>query len=79
MFTGSQGIQTLLYYIYDYYSIYLLSLCFVATRKPNLPKDTLEFMLSLPVERKIPKVTEQETVYATAEQQAVMERPLLKE
>ena len=38
----------------------------------------LEFMLSLPVERKIPKVTELETVYATAEQQQEMERLLKK-
>jgi hypothetical protein len=35
-------------------------------------------MLSLPVERKIPKVTELETIHATAEQQQEMER-LLKE
>jgi hypothetical protein len=33
---------------------------------PDVPKDELEFMLSLPVERKITKVTELETVYATA-------------
>jgi hypothetical protein len=45
---------------------------------PHIPKDALEFMLSLPVERKIPKVTELETVYATAEQQEEIERPLLK-
>jgi hypothetical protein len=45
---------------------------------PNIAKDTLEFMLSLPVERKVPKVTELETVYATAEQQQEMERLLLK-
>jgi hypothetical protein len=35
-------------------------------------------MLSLPVERKTPKVTELETIHATAEQQQEMER-LLKE
>jgi hypothetical protein len=35
-------------------------------------------MLSLPVERKIPKVTEQKTVHATAEQQEEMERLLRK-
>jgi hypothetical protein len=34
---------------------------------PDMPKDALEFMLSLPVERKIPKVTELETIHATAE------------
>ena len=43
----------------------------------HTPKDTLEFVLSLPVERKIPKVTELETVYATPEQQEEMERLLL--
>ena len=36
---------------------------------PHIPKDELEFMLSLPVERKIPKITELETIHATAEQQ----------
>ena len=35
-------------------------------------------MLSLPKERRIPKVTELETVYATPEQQEEMERLLLK-
>ena len=45
---------------------------------PHIPKDALEFMLSLPKERKIPKVTELETVYATAEQQEEMERLLKK-
>ena len=43
---------------------------------PHMPKDTLEFVLSLSVERKIPKVSELETVYATAEQQEEMERLL---
>jgi hypothetical protein len=45
---------------------------------PHIPKDALEFMPSLPKERKIPKVTELETVYATAEQQEEMERLLKK-
>ena len=45
---------------------------------PHISKDALEFMLSLPVERKIPKVTELETVYATAQQQGKMERLLKK-
>ena len=44
---------------------------------PHISKDTLEFVLSLPVERKIPKVTELETIHATAEQQEEMERLLL--
>jgi hypothetical protein len=35
-------------------------------------------MLSLPVEVKIPKVTELETIHATAEQQKEMERLLKK-
>ena len=35
-------------------------------------------MLSLPVERKIPKVTELETIHATREQQEEMERLLKK-
>ena len=35
-------------------------------------------MLSLPVERKIPKVTELETIHATAEQQEEMEKLLKK-
>jgi hypothetical protein len=35
-------------------------------------------MLSLPVERKIPKVTELETIHATVEQQQEMERLLKK-
>jgi hypothetical protein len=30
-------------------------------------QNALEFMLSLPEERKIPKVTEPETIHATAE------------
>ncbi|MBV9668569.1 MAG: hypothetical protein JO327_10625, partial [Nitrososphaeraceae archaeon] len=39
---------------------------------PHISKDTLEFMLSLPV----PKVMEMETIHATAEQQEEMERLL---
>ena len=45
---------------------------------PDISKVALDFMLSLPVERKTPKVTELETIHATAEQQQEMER-LLKE
>jgi hypothetical protein len=45
---------------------------------PNIAKDALQFMLPLAVERKTPKVTELETIHATAEQQEEMER-LLKE
>ena len=45
---------------------------------PHISKDALEFMLALPLERKIPKVTEQEPIHATAEQQEEMERLLLK-
>jgi hypothetical protein len=50
----------------------------ILEENPNISKDTLEFMLSLPKERRIPKVTELETIHATAEQQKEMER-LLKE
>jgi hypothetical protein len=50
----------------------------ILEENPNLPKDTLEFVLSLPVERKIPKVTELETIHTTAEQQEEMERLLKK-
>jgi hypothetical protein len=46
---------------------------------PDVSKDTLEFVPSLPVERKIPKVTELETIHATPEQQEEMEKRLLKE
>ena len=45
---------------------------------PHISKDALEFMLSVPVERKTPKVTELETIHATAEQQEEMERLLKK-
>ena len=50
----------------------------ILEENPNISKDTLEFMLSLPVERKIPKVTELETIHATVEQQQEIERLLLK-
>ena len=43
---------------------------------PDISKDTLEFVLSLPIELKIPKISELETVHATAEQQEEMERLL---
>jgi hypothetical protein len=46
---------------------------------PDVSKDTLEFVPSLPVERKIPRVTELETIHATPEQQEEMEKRLLKE
>ena len=45
---------------------------------PNISESTLEFVLSLPVERKIPKVSELELIHATAEQQEEMEKRLLK-
>ena len=51
----------------------------ILEENPNISKDALEFMLSLPVERKIPKVTELETIHATAEQQEEMERLLKKD
>jgi hypothetical protein len=50
----------------------------ILEENPNIAKDALEFMLSLPVERKVPKVTEMEAIHATAEQQEEMERLLLK-
>jgi hypothetical protein len=50
----------------------------ILEENPNISKDSLEFMLSLPVERKTPKVTELETIHATPRQQEEMER-LLKE
>ena len=43
-----------------------------------LEENALEFMLSLPEARKIPKVTELETIHATGEQQEEMEKRLLK-
>lgn len=42
----------------------------VLDEDPHIAKDALEFILSLPVERKVPKVTELETIHATAEQQS---------
>ena len=45
---------------------------------PHMPKDTLEFVLSLPIERKISKASELQTLHATAEQQEEMERLLKK-
>jgi hypothetical protein len=48
----------------------------ILEENPHISKDALEFMLSLPVERKIPKVTELETIYATVEQQEEMEKRL---
>jgi hypothetical protein len=50
----------------------------ILEENPDISKDALEFMLLLPEERKIPKVTELETIHATAEQQEEMERLLLK-
>jgi hypothetical protein len=46
----------------------------ILEENPHISKDALEFMLSLPVELKIPKVTEMETIHATAEQQQEMDR-----
>jgi hypothetical protein len=40
----------------------------------HILKDTLGFVLSLPIERKIPEVTELETIHATKEQQEELER-----
>jgi hypothetical protein len=34
----------------------------ILEENPHISKDALEFMLSLPIERKIPKVTELETI-----------------
>jgi hypothetical protein len=36
----------------------------ILEENPNISKGTLEFVLSLPVEQKIPKVTELETIHA---------------
>ena len=41
---------------------------------PDISESTLEFVLSIPVERKIPKVSELEPIHATKEQQEEMER-----
>jgi hypothetical protein len=35
---------------------------------PDIPKDNLEFVLSLPMEEKIPKISEKETIHTTPEQ-----------
>jgi hypothetical protein len=45
---------------------------------PDISESTLEFVLSLPVEQKIPKVSELETVHATPDQQEEMEKLLKK-
>jgi hypothetical protein len=45
---------------------------------PDISESTLEFVLSLPVVQKIPKVSELETVHATPDQQEEMERLLKK-
>jgi hypothetical protein len=45
---------------------------------PDISQSTLEFVLSIPAEQKMPKVSELETVYATKEQQEEMERLLGK-
>jgi hypothetical protein len=50
----------------------------ILEENPNISKHTLEFMLSLPEARRIPKVTELKTIHATAEQQEEMERLLKK-
>ena len=38
----------------------------ILEENPHISKDAHEYMLSLPVERKIPKVTELETIHAIA-------------
>jgi hypothetical protein len=48
-------------------------------KNPDISKDTLEFVLSLSVERKIQKISELETVHATKEQQEEMEALLKKD
>jgi hypothetical protein len=50
----------------------------ILEENPDISKGTLEFMLSLPEARRIPKVMELETIHATAEQQQEMERLLKK-
>ena len=45
---------------------------------PDISQSTLEFVLSIPVELKIPKVSELEPIHATAEQQKEMEKLLKK-
>jgi hypothetical protein len=48
------------------------------SKNTQTSQDTLEFILSLPIERKLPKVSKSETVHATAAQQEEMERLLKK-
>jgi hypothetical protein len=50
----------------------------ILEENPNISKDALESVLSLPGKKKIPKVTELGIVHATAEQQEEMERLLKK-
>jgi hypothetical protein len=50
----------------------------ILEENPDISKDTLEFILSLPVEKKIRKVTEMETIHATAKQQEEIERLVKK-
>ena len=50
----------------------------ILEENPDISKDALEFVLSLPFEKKIPKVTELETIHATAEQQEEEMERLLK-
>jgi hypothetical protein len=50
----------------------------ILEESPHISKDTLEFVLSLPVERRVPKVSELEPIHATKEQQEDMERLLKK-
>jgi hypothetical protein len=45
---------------------------------PDISESTLEFVLSLPVEQKIPMVSELETVHATPDQQEELEKLLKK-
>ena len=45
---------------------------------PDISQSTLEFVLSIPAELKIPKVSELEPIHATAEQQKEMEKLLKK-
>jgi hypothetical protein len=45
---------------------------------PDISESTLQFVLLLPVEQKIPKVSELETVHATPDQQEEMDKLLKK-
>jgi hypothetical protein len=38
---------------------------------PDMSKDTLEFVISLPVEQKIPKVNEKETVFFLLKERSI--------